>query len=52
MSEEAKKAIAFLESSIKEGSSSDDALKFSQAALNLANCEAVRDSFETTTGAI
>lgn len=36
-----KEAIEFLASKIKGDVSSDDALKFSQAALNLANCEAV-----------
>lgn len=36
-----KKAIEFLAGKIKEDVTGDDALKFSQAALNLANSEAV-----------
>lgn len=37
--EKTKEAIEFLASKIKGDVNSDDALKFSQAALNLANCE-------------
>lgn len=39
--EQTEKAIEFLASKITEKVTGDDALKFSQAALNLANCRAV-----------
>jgi len=37
MEETIEKAILFLASQIKDGVSADDALKYTQAALNLAN---------------
>ena len=39
--EKVREAIKFLASKIKGDVTSEDALKLSQAALNLANCEAV-----------
>ena len=43
MKESVEKAIECLVSKIKEGVDADDALKLSQAALNLANCQMVTE---------
>ncbi len=42
--EKIKKTIEFLASKINGTIPADDALKFSQAALNLANCEDVQSN--------
>jgi hypothetical protein len=39
--EQVKEAIKFLAEKLNENLTADEALKYSQAALNLANCEAV-----------
>ena len=44
MKKEVEKAIENLVSEIKEGVDADKALKISQAALNLANCQSVMSS--------